>query len=399
MRILYLNYLYDIKGCSLGSAIKPLELFRAMEELGHDVKICWMKKQPDSNGFLPLAQKPFLKRILSRYLSDAKQLLMNIPYFIRVHKIAKVYKPDIIVSRIERCLFSDLLLAKLKNIPYVFEADCPAIYEALQFQQEYKRYKHIGRLIEKSHTRLADAVVVVSNNLKKYFNVYDGRPGRIEVVTNGADPDRFSLAISGNEIVAHYGLEKKVVIGFIGSFSAWHGVKNLTSLIQEITAEFSDVTFLLVGSGGDKMPEMRAFVEKNNLQKNVVLTGHVEYDNMPNYIAAMDVVLAPYPDLPFFYYSPVKMYEYMALGKPIVTTRIGQIAEVLSDGNNAALCEPGDTDGMIERVRALVRNSKLRKSLGLAARDTVVQNYTWIDKARDWERICFNTMKKSLKSE
>ncbi|MBC7186095.1 MAG: hypothetical protein H5U38_03570, partial [Calditrichaeota bacterium] len=79
MRILYLNYLYDLKGCSLGSAVKPMELFRAMEALGHRVLMCWMKKQPSTPGGGPLTTKARLKKWLRRYLADAKQLLLNFP--------------------------------------------------------------------------------------------------------------------------------------------------------------------------------------------------------------------------------------------------------------------------------------------------------------------------------
>ncbi|MGQ9560913.1 MAG: glycosyltransferase family 4 protein [Candidatus Oleimicrobiaceae bacterium] len=388
MRILYLNYLYDLKGCSLGSAVKPMELFRAMEALGHQVRMCWMKKQPQTPGGGTLTRKPLMKKWLRRYLADAKQLLMNLPYLLRALREAARFRPHLIVSRLERGLFCDLLLARLKHVPLVVEGDCPGVYEAVQFQKDYVQYRLPSRFIEWLNVRHADAVIVVSAALRSYFADYGVQASRLHVVSNGADTQKFSPLISGTPVRRRYGIGSEPVVGFIGSFSTWHGINNLAGLVKELHPRVPEAKFLLVGTGGRMKTWLEQFVAEHALGAAVIFAGYVDYQEMPKYLAAMDVVVAPYPNLPFFYYSPVKIYEYMAAGRPVVSTAIGQIAEVIRDGENGCLCPPDDLTCLVSKIVQLVAKPGLRQRLGQAARQTVLDQHTWQHKAQAWSAVC-----------
>jgi glycosyltransferase involved in cell wall biosynthesis len=91
----------------------------------------------------------------------------------------------------------------------------------------------------------------------------------------------------------------------------------------------------------------------------------------------MDVAVAPYPPQPNFYFSPLKVYEYMAAGLPVVASRIGQLAELIHDGIDGLLCPPGDAMSLARALEQLQQAPQLRASLGLAARESVLHNYTW----------------------
>ncbi|HFE53080.1 MAG TPA: glycosyltransferase, partial [Bacteroidetes bacterium] len=110
-------------------------------------------------------------------------------------------------------------------------------------------------------------------------------------------------------------------------------------------------------------------------------------EEVPGYVAEMDIVIAPYPRLPVFYFSPVKIFEYMAAGKAIVTSRLGQIAEYLEDGTDAILCEPDDLEGMTAAVARLASDDGLRNRLGRAAREKLLRHHTWDHKAAQWEAV------------
>ena len=126
----------------------------------------------------------------------------------------------------------------------------------------------------------------------------------------------------------------------------------------------------------------------------MILTGHVPHESVPKYISAMDIVLAPYPDLEFFYYSPVKIFEYMACGKAVVSSKIGQIAEVIEHGVDGIVCTPGDVQAMTDSVRSLVLNKEKRLSIGTAASKKVRLSYSWQKKAEELESLCMEVLEK-----
>ena len=389
VRILYFNYLWDLWGASLGSTIKPLELFRALEKRGHQVVIRWMKPQPEGNGTAGAGAgglKARLKPLLSRYVHDPKLFAENALYFPRELRAIREVRPDVVVARLDLYLASALAAARLSGLPFVLEADCPSLLEAELFQPQYFRMRALARWLEGLNFERADAVVTVSDTLREYILRYGVSPEKVTVVSNGADPAKFDRARpSGTR--ARLGWEENVTVGFVGSFNVWHGLDHLTSLIQKVVEKEPRARFLLVGGGGIPKDEFERHLGEKRLGDFVHLVGVVPFEEVPGYVAEMDIVIAPYPRLPVFYFSPVKIFEYMAAGKAIVTSRLGQIAEYLEDGTDAILCEPDDLEGMTAAVARLASDDGLRNRLGRAAREKLLRHHTWDHKAAQWEAV------------
>ncbi len=390
MKIVYFNYLYDLYGASIGSTIKGVKLMEALQQCGHEVKIYWRKDQPPSHGAAngKAASRQFLKRHFDRFLHEPNQLFSNLRYMREEHEILKAEKPDVLIARLDVYLLSAVLLARRLNVPLVLEVDSPEVYEFRKFSERYWRLPFLLETIEAYNIRRADACITVSNKLAEYFFKQGLASGGMHVISNGADLSKFNPQISGAEIRAKYGLENALVIGFIGSFHFWHGIENLITLIQAALAQDQRVKFLLVGDGGPMKPHLQKFVAENNLQSKVILTGHVPHDEVGKYIAAMDIVLAPYPPLEFFYYSPVKIYEYMACGKPVLSSRLGQIAEIVQDGVNGFISEPGDNADYIRKLARLIQDEELRARVGHEAHRTIAAEHTWQKKAQAWSAVC-----------
>jgi glycosyltransferase involved in cell wall biosynthesis len=122
--------------------------------------------------------------------------------------------------------------------------------------------------------------------------------------------------------------------------------------------------------------DLEAETRRIGLQEAVTLVGNVPHEEVPRYLALMDVAVAPYPAVEDFYFSPLKLFEYMAGGRPVVASRIGQVAQVIADGLTGLLYEPGDREALIACIRRLRADESLRRDLGQNARIACSMN-TW----------------------
>jgi glycosyltransferase involved in cell wall biosynthesis len=143
----------------------------------------------------------------------------------------------------------------------------------------------------------------------------------------------------------------------------------------------SDDYHLLIVGDGVLRSWLESQVQALGLEKAVTLTGPVPHDRVPGLIRRMDVALAPYPLLENFYFSPLKLFEYIAVGRPVVASRIGQIQEVVQDGETGLLVPPGDPQALVDQIERLRRDQNLREGLGRAAA-LQARNYTWERNAR-----------------
>ncbi|MEE4311953.1 MAG: glycosyltransferase family 4 protein [candidate division KSB1 bacterium] len=392
MKIVYFNYMWDLWGASIGSTIKALELLKALSSCGHEVKDYWMRddlaRKNFESGPSNSSHRDVVKKYLGRYLHEPNQFLKNVKSIPREKEIIRSENPDMIIARLDVHVYSPVVLAKKFDIPFLIEIDSPRSYEKIKYQTHYKMSKSMLRWMELKFVRSGVAGFTVSNQIKQHFVDRGIEDSFIEVIPNGADPDRFSPEVPSTKIDEKYGLHDSTVVGFVGSFIFWHGIENLTSIIQSITGKYGHVKFLLVGQGGPLEGYLKKFIADNNLNDRVILTGHVPHDEVPAYISAMDIVLAPYPEMDFFYYSPVKIYEYMSCGKPVVSSRIGQIAEIIDDRVTGFLTTPNHIEKISEVICELVEDNQLREKVGVAARSEILKNHTWKKRGEQLSRMC-----------
>jgi glycosyltransferase involved in cell wall biosynthesis len=144
-----------------------------------------------------------------------------------------------------------------------------------------------------------------------------------------------------------------------------------------ILQEFPNCKLLLVGDGPDRINIERK-IEELGISPNVIITGLVPQIQVPKILSTVDVAVIPYPELPKeLWFSPLKLYEYMAAGKAIVASRSGQIADVIQDEYNGVLVKPGDVIGLADNIIKLLNNPDQRDWLGNNARQQAVERHSW----------------------
>jgi glycosyltransferase involved in cell wall biosynthesis len=206
---------------------------------------------------------------------------------------------------------------------------------------------------------------------------------KIVVNPNGVDAERFQPNIGGGRVRAELGIGRdETLVGFVGTFGPWHGVLALAEAIKLMPVD-ARVRFLLVGSGVLRN-DVERILREANVEHRASLTGAVEHERVPELLDACDVLASPHVPLEDgseFFGSPTKLFEYMAMGKGIVASRLGQIADVLKNEETALLVEPGDARELSEAILRLADSVQLRERLGAAARREAIARHTWTHNA------------------
>lgn len=395
MRILYLcvDGGIDLTGRS-GGSIHIRNFVRALTELGHQVTVvCTRVSSPKSLEdelhaevrLSPLAAwNHGLAHVIragnrlighaTRNVPDAVRTLHNLGFLRTAAKAARELDPDFIYERYSLWGVAGLRLARNRSIPLVLEVNAPLAFEQQRFRAGLT-CPPLARWVERQIWRNADLSIVVSESLRGLLQNAGARPERIHVLANAANPRLFHMAVDGKPLRERLNFNGRFVIGFVGMFRPWHGIDLLISALEDLQRAGPPVHLLLVGDGPLRQ-QFEAEVRKKGLQEAVTFAGGVAHQDVPEYLAAMDVAVAPYPALDDFYFSPIKLYEYMAAGRAVVASRVGQIAETIQDGVNGLLYDPGDRTGLVNCLRRLQNDVALRHELGAKA-SAACSDHTW----------------------
>ena len=282
---------------------------------------------------------------------------------------------DLVYERYSLWSFAAMEYARDSGTPGFLEVNAPLISEQAEHRTLVDRIA-AERVAERVFGA-ATALLAVSAEVAAYLEQYRGTRGRIHIVPNGVDPNRFP------EQLTPYcpGPPGSYTIGFVGTLKPWHGLTTLVEAFAMLHREAANARLLVVGDGPERS-RLEGDLAERGLRESAVFTGSVAPQMIPGLLASMDVAVAPYPELANFYFSPLKVYEYMAAGLPIVASRVGQLAELLRHEETGLLCAPGDAPALASALERLRTDEALRQRLGSAARATAFQKHTWAAVAR-----------------
>lgn len=271
-------------------------------------------------------------------------------------------------------LWSDagMVYAQQQGIPGLLEVNAPLIEE--QDQHRTLCHRAAAETVAQRNFAAASAILAVSEEVAAYLHGAGATKERIHVVPNGVDWTRF--ADCSPVVDQELDTPRAFTVGFVGTLKAWHGLESLVEAFALLRHWVPDARLLLVGDGPLREP-LAADLAARGLLAATHFTGAVDHSEIPAWLASMDVAVAPYPPLEHFYFSPLKVYEYMAAGRPVVASAIGQITRVITHDRNGLLCPPGEPKALASALLRLHNDRDLAQRLGQAARQTIRQQHTW----------------------
>lgn len=293
--------------------------------------------------------------------------------------------PDLVYHRYSLGSCGAALAAQRAGRPLVVEFNGSEVWIARHWGHGLRFGAAFAR-VERAVLRAADLVVAVSEPLREQLHAAGVPDERILVNPNGVDASRFdpddpALAAAARDERARLGFgADEVAFAFVGTFGPWHGAESLAEAIVRLPPSLP-ARFLFIGDGPRRAASEAVLARAGLLAtRRAVFTGMVPQDRAPALLVACDVCVSPHvpnPDGTAFFGSPTKLFEYLATGRPVVASALGQIGDVLEHDRSALLVPPGDVDALAAALLRIGGDAALRARLGAAGRAAAVERHSW----------------------
>jgi len=360
--------------------IHILEIIQAFRELGHEVEIVSLihpetAREDAARDAGEAAWKTLVRRIPWGY--EAVQMgynLLGIPMLL-FRLLTR--RTDFIYERYSLFNFTGVAAAALFRIPIVLEVNSPFALE--QARDGDIRSPRFATWTERVICNAATKVVVVSTPLRKILTDEGIRADKLVVMPNGVNRERFTVDPGSAALRTKLRLDSRIVIGFVGWFRNWHGLDMLLQAFGNAKLGERGASLLLIGDG-PFMPVLREYVSTHKLEDWVVFTGPLPHEQVPAYLGLFDIAVQPAANE---YCCPMKILEYMGMGKAIVAPRQENIEELVDDGREAILFTRGDAESLSTALCRMVSDPEAVRVMGRRALESIGQReYLWTANAR-----------------
>lgn len=362
MRILY----YHRTLADGAEGIHIAEMVDAFRQLGHEVSVEGMTPCTGSQHPGPVHR---VRAMLPQPLVEIASLAYNVPGSMKVRRHMSMPRLDVMYARHARFDLAPLLVAHRRGVPIVLEVN--AVYSARPYSDfEPLVLRGVAERLERRAFDLASVVVAVSTPLARQVHAL-APAAKLAVIPNAANPARFDPARADRRGVrARLGLGDRLTVGWTGILRDWHGLDVLLGAMSSLP----DAWLLVVGDG----PARRALEQRAasvGMGARLIITGRVAYADMPDHIAAMDIAVVS--DERTGVASPMKLLEYMAMGRAVLAPSLENISDVAGHEVNALLFTPDSPRDLESMLRRLAADPVLRDGLGSRARATVERERNW----------------------
>jgi glycosyltransferase involved in cell wall biosynthesis len=357
-----------------GQYVHIAEIVNALKELGHEI----IMVEPDS-----INKKEFGKSAnavqgvrdnLPGFIHEILEFCYTFYDFIKLRRAIIQHQPDCIYERYNLYLPSGIWAKKYYKLPFILEVNSP-LYEERKKNNGIS-IDSLAQWTESYVWKNADHILPVTQVLAKIIAEQGISDEKMTVIHNGINLVNFPWPpVFSEQIIQKYQLEEKLILGFVGFVREWH---RLDRVLDAIAAHPKDKWHLfLVGDGPGRVP-LEKHAEHLGITDRLTITGIVSREKMPQYQSVFDLALQP--DVTR-YASPLKMFEYMALGKAILAPDMDNIKEILTADKDALLFS--DEKDFKEKLVELCQSEQLRKQLGDQAKKTTEEKkFFWLENAK-----------------
>ncbi len=321
----------------------------------------------------------FLKKLLHKlHVYEVFEMLYTVYGYLMLDRKIRRCRPDLIFDRYMIYNVACILAGKKHGIPVITEVNAPLAFERSHEKDETLVFQKIAFKLESWILRQSHLVLAVSSPLKHYL-ITIGVPGKkIFVLPNGVNHETFLPTVKSAGLMGRIGIPKQAfIIGFSGILRNWHGIDLLIQAVARIKLQVPNAFLLLVGDGEIKQ-ELAASASNFGLTGSFCITGRVPHDSMAEYISLFDVAVSPKTT---FYASPMKIPEYMAMGKIVVAPDTENIRDMICNKETGMLFQPGSADSMAETILSIYHNPETKQMIENKALEKVSTTMNWKENA------------------
>lgn len=365
MRVLYVCQDIAIPG-GHGGSTHASEFALALKELGHEVHVLIRKRDSDLDFDVINGVNYYRVKIGNAFINFLR-------FFFKSLKLIHSKDIDLVIERDRLFGGPGMLAAYLLRKKRILEVNDPVVETHLLSGKIRKGLKYYSlKTWHDFMSRIPQRALGTHNCMIKEFGKRGG------IVTWAANPKTFKEVKYAKKKLKLLG--KKVIL-YMGSMTEWHSFDEMLDAIKLVFEKESKALFYVIGSSW-RRDKFKKLLKDKGILDRTILSGSVDHDKLPLYISASDVCLALYdPNYkPFkvlsYFYSPIKVWEYMSCSRPVIATNIGNLKKMVINGKGGFLVENNPKD-INDKILKILKNKKLADKMGVFNRKLIEQKYNW----------------------
>lgn len=365
-------------------AVHISSIVHALQEMGHSVTVL---SPPGIDPMDPASSAPvdkakgaqtsgmqtfwkFVSRHLPNFMFELAEIAYNVPAYRRLQAALGAGQFDLVYERYAFYLVAGSILARKRGIPFVLEAN---EVSGISNRARRQTFPRLCARFERFLFERCAGIHTVSSQLGKMILRQGVPESRVHVVPNAFNVEKVRGIVRDEALAARLGLAGRRVIGFAGWFDRWDRLDFFIDVFAQVKAAHPGTALLLIGDG-PVLVEARRAVAERGVAADVVFTGAVPRTEVLNYLNLLDIAVLPHSN---DFGSPVVMFEFMALRKPVVAPRLPPIEDVHVDGDTALLFKPLDVAECRGAIERMLDAPELASAIADRAYRRLTERHTW----------------------